>query len=105
MDIDTCKVCNLKCARCDDGTNTSCTKCSNGYYLDGKTCSETCDENPTYYRSDYGYVCVEKCPGTLLMVDSLTKCVASCPITHVKLIDHCLLECPIGYYKDVNLKC
>jgi hypothetical protein len=39
------------------------------------------------------------------MVDSLKKCVASCPNTHVKLLDHCLLECPIGYYTDVNLKC
>lgn len=82
--MDTCKVCDPKCTRCDDGTNYNCTKCSANYYLDGRTCSFTCDENPNYYRSDYGFVCVEKCPGTLLMVDSLKKCVAVCPITHFK---------------------
>ncbi|CAD8072116.1 unnamed protein product [Paramecium primaurelia] len=105
LDVDVCKVCDPKCARCDDGTNYNCTKCSANYYLDGRTCSYTCDENPTYYRSDYGYVCVEKCPGTLLMVDSLKKCVALCPNTHLKYLDHCLLECPKGYYPDINLKC
>lgn len=100
-----CLDCNSKCAWCLDETNRNCQKCTSGYYLDGLTCSDKCEENPNFYLSDYGYRCLPQCPLTLYMVDSLNKCMSSCPSTHVRLADHCLLVCPIGMYAEVTKVC
>ncbi|CAD8048323.1 unnamed protein product [Paramecium sonneborni] len=98
LENNSCNDCNLYCLSCFGPTISQCYTCIEGFYLNGQTCQQKCDD---FYNQDEK-ICIKNC-GSMLIIKDLKFCVQQCPIGYITCEQECFITIKDGFYLDNNL--
>ncbi|CAD8136460.1 unnamed protein product [Paramecium pentaurelia] len=93
LNNNTCQNCNAYCLTCFGPNFSQCYSCIDGFYLNGQSCQQICDN---YYDQD-NKTCIDNC-GSKYLIKDLKQCVLQCPIGYISCEQECLISIQDGFY-------
>lgn len=97
----TCLTCADECTDCFGQMKTQCIECALGYFLYDTTCYLVCPPLKPYHDMTT-MVCVDACPGGLMVTEDQLTCTPACEPTYYENGSACVRECPVGFYKGTS---